>query len=259
VAVFVIVEISHALTTHIRESDKARQQLYSEAEHSNKLASIGRFAAGVAHEINNPLAIINQKAGLVQDLMEFSEDFSNKDIMEEAVGGIQGSVERCKTITHRLLGFARQTDVVTEEIDVNEILREVVEFLAKEATYNQIKIEFNLCNDVRKIWSTRGPLQQVFLNIINNAIDAIGNGGTILLSSKQINEETLQVTIVDDGPGMPKDVLAHIFEPFFTTKETGKGTGLGLSITYGLVKKLGGSIKVKSKPGKELFLELLCR
>jgi len=131
VAVFVIVEISHALTTHIRESDKARQQLYSEAEHSNKLASIGRFAAGVAHEINNPLAIINQKAGLVQDLMEFSEDFSNKDIMEEAVGGIQGSVERCKTITHRLLGFARQTDVVTEEIDVNEILREVVEFLAK--------------------------------------------------------------------------------------------------------------------------------
>jgi len=89
-----------------------------------------------------------------------------------------------------------------------------------------------------------------FLNIINNAIDAIGNGGTILLSSKQINEETLQVTIVDDGPGMPKDVLAHIFEPFFTTKETGKGTGLGLSITYGLVKKLGGSIKVKSKPGK---------
>jgi len=250
VACFVIVEISHALTNHIRVLNKKRQQLYSEAEHTDKLASIGRLAAGVAHEINNPLAIINQKAGLVEDLMEFSDDFPNKAIIVENVGGIQSSVERCKTITHRLLGFARQNDVVTEEIDVNSTLREVVEFLAKEATYNQIKIEFNLCDSVKKIWSSRGPLQQVFLNIINNAIDAIGNGGDIILSSKQINETTLQVTIVDDGPGMPAEVLPHIFEPFFTTKETGKGTGLGLSITYGLVQKLGGSIKVKSKLGK---------
>lgn len=250
VALFVIVEISYALTAHIRESDEKRQKLYSEAEHTDKLASIGRLAAGVAHEINNPLAIINQKAGLVQDFMEFSEDFENKDMMAKAVDGIQTSVERCKTITHRLLGFARQTDVVSEKINVNDTLRDVVGFLAKEATYNQIKIDFNLCPDTTEIWSSRGPLQQVFLNIINNAIDAIGHGGTIMLSSRQINEELIQVTIVDDGPGMPTEVMNHIFEPFFTTKETGKGTGLGLSITYGLVKKLGGSIKVKSKIGK---------
>ncbi len=250
VALFVIVEISYALTAHIRESDEKRQKLYSEAEHTDKLASIGRLAAGVAHEINNPLAIINQKAGLVQDFMEFSEDFDNKDMMAKAVDGIQSSVERCKTITHRLLGFARQTDVVSEEIDVNSTLRDVVGFLEKEATYNQIKIDFNLCPDTPNIHSSRGPLQQVFLNIINNAIDAIGHGGTIMLSSRQINEQLIQITIVDDGPGMPSEVLNHIFEPFFTTKETGKGTGLGLSITYGLVKKLGGSIKVKSKIGK---------
>lgn len=250
VALFVIVEISHALTAHIRESDKKRQQLYSEAEHSNKLASIGRLAAGVAHEINNPLAIINQKAGLVHDFMEFSDYFANKEDMAKAVDGIQSSVKRCKAITHRLLGFARQTDVFIEEIDVNNTIREVVEFLAKEATYNQIKIDFNLCQDVKGIMSSRGPLQQIFLNIINNAIDAIGHGGTIMLSSKQINEQIIQLTIVDDGPGMHPEVLEHIFEPFFTTKETGKGTGLGLSITYGLIQKLGGSIKVKSKIGK---------
>ncbi|HIP95280.1 MAG TPA: hypothetical protein EYH20_08095 [Leucothrix sp.] len=250
IAVFIILKISSAITNRMRDSDIKRQQLYLKAENSNKLASIGRLAAGVAHEINNPLAIINQKAGLVQDLMGFSDDFENKAVMAEAIDGIQSSVDRCKTITHRLLGFARQTDVKAERINVNKTLREVVDFLAKEATYNQIKIGFDLNEEMEDIWSDRGPLQQVFLNITNNAIDAIGHGGTIVLTSKQINPKTVKVTIGDDGPGMPPEVLKHIFEPFFTTKETGKGTGLGLSITYGLVKKLGGSISVKSKIGK---------
>jgi two-component system, NtrC family, sensor kinase len=246
VAVFISIEMSTAITNHIRDSDRKRQHLYREAENSNKLASIGRLAAGVAHEINNPLSIINQKTGLVQDFLEFSDDFTYKEAMSEVLDGIQSSVERCKTITHRLLGFARQTDVITEEIDVNETIREVVGFLAKEATYNQIRIEFNLSQDIKKILSARGPLQQVFLNITNNAIDAIGNHGKITLASRQVDQKTIQVTIEDDGPGMSQEVQRHIFEPFFTTKETGKGTGLGLSITYGLVKKLGGNIVVKS-------------
>ncbi len=249
VAVFVIFEISTAITNHLRESDERRQQLYREAEHSNKLASIGRLAAGVAHEINNPLSIINQKTGLVQDLMEFSDDFEHKETMADAHESIQNSVNRCKTITHRLLGFARQTDVQVEEIDINSIIIEVVGFLAKEATYNQIQIVFDLDESISKIMSDRGPLQQVFLNITNNAIDAIENDGKIVLVSKQVDEEIIKVIIADDGPGMPAEVQERIFEPFFTTKETGKGTGLGLSITYGLVKKLGGNIKVVSDVG----------
>ncbi len=256
VAVFVIVEISHAITAHIRESDKKRQQLYGKAAQSNKLASIGRLAAGVAHEINNPLSIINQKAGLVQDFLEFSDDFPHKNTMGDALEGIQNSVERCKTITHRLLGFARHAEVETEEVDVNDTIREVVDFLAKEATYNQIKIGFDFNHEVEKIWSSRGLLQQVFLNITNNAIDAIGTGGKIVLSSTVKDQNTIQVTIADDGPGMTPDVLKHIFEPFFTTKETGKGTGLGLSITYGLIKKLGGNINVASELGKGTTFEI---
>ncbi len=256
VSVFVILEISTAITNHLRESDNKRQRLYSEAEHTNKLASIGRLAAGVAHEINNPLSIINQKTGLVQDLMEFTDDFEHKDVMAEAHESIQNSVNRCKTITHRLLGFARQTDVQVEEIDINVVLREVVDFLAKEAMYNQIKIGFDLGEDVSKIVSDRGPLQQVFLNITNNAIDAIGDHGMITLSSTQIAPDTIQVKIIDDGPGMPEEVRKRIFEPFFTTKETGKGTGLGLSITYGLVKKLGGDIKVTTEVGKGTTFEI---
>lgn len=256
VAVVIILQISTAITSHIRESDRKRQQLYREAENSNKLASIGRLAAGVAHEINNPLSIINQKTGLVQDLMEFSGGFAHKDNMEEALVGIQKSVTRCKTITHRLLGFARHTDVLTEEIDLNDTIREVVDFLAKEATYNQIAIEFNLSPDMEKIWSDRGPLQQIFLNIINNAIDAIGSNGTITLRTRQIDQDTTLIRIMDDGPGMSSTVMEHVFEPFFTTKKTGKGTGLGLSITYGLVKKLGGDINVKSEIGKGTTFEI---
>ncbi len=250
IAVFVIVEISLAITNHLRESDKKREQFLIEAEQPNKLVSIGRLAAGVAHEINNPLAIINQKTGLVQDFMEMSEDFAHKGAMAEALDGIQDSVERCKKITHRLLGFARQAEVKTEEIDINAIVRDVVDFLAKEASYNQIRIDFDLDQDLSKIFSDRGQLQQIFLNITNNAIDAIGSDGKITLSSRQVDEESIQVKISDDGPGMSLEIQQRIFDPFFTTKETGKGTGLGLSIVYGLIKKLGGTIKVESEIGE---------
>jgi two-component system, NtrC family, sensor kinase len=256
IAFFVVFEISTAITNHLRESDRKRQQLYSEAEHSNKLASVGRLAAGVAHEINNPLSIINQKTGLVQDFMEFSGDFEHKKAMAEALEGIQSSINRCKTITHRLLGFARHTDVERVELDINNLLREVIDFLAKEATYNQIRIAFNLDQNVGKIISDRGPLQQVFLNITNNAIDAIGDHGTIILSSKQVDQQHVLIQITDDGPGMSEEVRDRIFEPFFTTKETGKGTGLGLSITYGLVRKLGGDIKVISEIGEGTTFEI---
>ncbi len=257
VAVFVIVELGEAITNHLRESDMKREQFLVEAEQPNKLASIGRLAAGVAHEINNPLAIINQKTGLVQDFMEMSDDFAYKEAMGDALDGIQNSVERCKQITHRLLGFARQTDVKkTEEVEINVVVREVVDFLAKEASYNQIRMDFDLDPDISKIYSDHGQLLQIFLNITNNAIDAIGDHGQITLSSRQLDPETIQVSIVDDGPGMSAEVKQHIFDPFFTTKETGKGTGLGLSITYGLVKKFGGTINVISEIDKGTTFEI---
>lgn len=249
-AVSVILEISSGITNHLRESDKKREQFLVEAEQPNKLVSIGRLAAGVAHEINNPLAVINQKAGLAEDFLEMTEEFVHKKALVEILGGIQNNVHRCKEITHRLLGFARQTDVKIAEIDINVIVREVVDFLAKEASYSQIKIDFDLDEDINKIVSDHGQLQQIFLNIVNNAIDAIGKNGQITLSSRQVDPDNIQVKIIDDGPGISREVQKHIFDPFFTTKETGKGTGLGLSIVYGLINKLGGKISVDSEIGK---------
>jgi two-component system NtrC family sensor kinase len=247
--------LSTMLTNRIRETDEKRQSLLTDAEHSNKLASIGRLAAGVAHEINNPLAIIDQKNGLMQDLLGLTEDFKYKEKFYASIAGIQNSVSRCKVITHRLLGFARRMDVILEKIKLNELIQEVLNFLEKEAMYSRIRMELHFQEDLPEIYCDRGQLQQIFLNIINNAIDAIGRDGLISITTR-IQEKDVIVQIKDSGPGIPQNILQHIFDPFFTTKAPGKGTGLGLSITYGLVKKLGGEITVSSEVGKGATFEI---
>lgn len=256
-AVLVALRLSRGITAYIREADIKREQFLAEAEDANKLASIGRLAAGVAHEINNPLSIINQKAGLVHDYFDITGPFEYKEPMLEALNSIQQSVVRCKTITHRLLGFARHTDVTIEEVDINNVVEETAAFLIREATYNQIRMDFQLQPGIKTIFSDKGQLQQVFLNIINNAVDAIGNNGTITLVTAEEDEQHIKVTISDTGEGMSEETRRRIFEPFFTTKETGKGTGLGLSITYGIIEKLGGRINVQSEMGEGTTFEII--
>ncbi|MDW7771793.1 MAG: ATP-binding protein [Desulfobulbaceae bacterium] len=246
----VIFQVVNMLTERLKEEEKKKRALLSEAEHTSKLASIGRLAAGVAHEINNPLAVISQNAGLVSDLIEISDSFENRDRFIASINGIQNAVDRCKKITHRLLGFARRMDITLENIDINDLLREVLGFLEKEALYSHIIIDLQLKENLPLIVSDRGQLQQIFLNILNNGIDAIGMDGKLTVRSRVVLDGMIQVAIEDTGPGMPPEVMKHIFDPFFTTKDPDKGTGLGLSITYGLVKKLGGKIDVISEVGK---------
>jgi two-component system NtrC family sensor kinase len=235
------------IVNRIRDTEKAREEAITHSEHSAKLASIGRLATGVAHEINNPLAIINEKAGLIKDLFEMYPESSGcqKEFLP-LVNAISESVGRCRTITHRLLGFARRMEISIEPIDVNEVMREVVGFLERELAVRSIRLELNLDESIPQIESDRGLLQQVFLNIANNAIDAVKDGGEIIVSTMSDAEGGLKIVIRDDGAGIPKDVLKHIFEPFFTTKEKGKGTGLGLSLSYGIIQRLGGTIEVDS-------------
>ena len=155
-----------------------------------------------------------------------------------------------KTSVKDLLGFSRRIDVSFEFINLNDIIKEVIEFLEKEILYRNIQLELHLSEDLPEILSDKGQLQQVFLNILNNAIDAIGKGGMIEVVTRIKDEHTLQVLFNDNGPGIPKEIMTHIFEPFFTTKEKGKGTGLGLSISYGIIQKLGGTILVQSEVNK---------
>lgn len=246
-----IFPIAAFLITAIRRTEETREAVLAECEHANKLTSIGRLAAGIAHEINNPLAIINEKAGLMKDLLQVTDDFKYKDKFYMNIDSIENAIKRSKTITHRLLGFARRMDVKLEPVQVNTVITEVIDFLSKEAADNDIRIEQELQPDLPRIQSDHGQMQQIFLNIVDNAIDAVDRGGLIRITSRKTADKSVRVDIHDNGPGIPPEVLKQIFEPFFTTKKSAEkqGTGLGLSITYGLVKKLGGKIAVSSEVG----------
>jgi len=240
---------SSYLVSRIREADLRQAKALHHIQYTNKMASIGRLAAGVAHEINNPLAIINEKAGLAKDLIALSNGFPQKDKFAKLIDSILMSVSRCSTITHRLLGFAKRMDIKTETIDLEYLIREVLGFVEKEAAYRNIAIDIQSEKNLPSIESDRGQLQQVFLNIINNAIDELEGGGQIDIALRTKEDEMVEATISDNGRGIPEEHLQHIFEPFFTTKKE-YGTGLGLSITYGIMEKLGGSVGVRSKVGK---------
>lgn len=217
---------------------------------AEKLASLGRIAAGVAHEINNPLAIINEKAGLMEDLLAMSDDFEQKQRITAQIEGITGSVNRCRTITHRLLGFARRMDITIEPLNLNEAIQETIEFLKSDILAKSVRLDLNFAEDLPEIRSDRIQLEQVFLNLIKNAVDAFAAGGEIAITTSRKDEASVQVFISDNGSGIPKDKLNHIFEPFFTTKERGKGTGLGLFVSHAILRKLGCRIQVQSEVGK---------
>ena len=225
--IVITLKLSNNLVKNIREADEKRESAFRELEHTQKLSSIGRLAAGVAHEINNPLAIINEKAGLMKDLVAQGTAFHQKEKFLNLTDSILKSVERCKTITHRLLGFARRMEMKVEALDLNEVVLEVLGFLEKETLYRNIETRLHLAEDLPKIPSDRGQLSQVFLNILTNAIASIEGRGYITITTWQENEDTIGISIQDNGCGMSEETLQHIFEPFFTTKY-GYGTGLGL-------------------------------
>jgi signal transduction histidine kinase len=238
--VLVILAGASYMVNRIREADTQRMALLHNVEYTAKMASIGRLAAGVAHEINNPLAIINQKAGLMKDILAQNESI---------VDPILGSVDRCARITRRLLRFAKHIDIHPEPIRLELLVREVLGFLEKEADYRNLEISVDVQEGVPLIQSDRNRLQQVFLNIINNAFAAVEDGGRINIFIAREGDNHVSVTVRDNGVGIPEEMRRQIFEPFFTTKKK-EGTGLGLSITYGLVEKLGGKITVDSQVGE---------
>lgn len=250
VIMIVILRSTFYMVRRIEISDLKQAKVLHNIQYTNKMASIGRLAAGVAHEINNPLAIINEKAGLLKDLATIKESTDLKDKVLQVVDSILKSVERCSTITHRLLGFAKRMDINSEVIDLELLLNEVSGFVEKEAILKDIAIYYNLDKNLPSIESDRGQLQQVFLNVLTNAFYAVKEKeGKIEISAKLEKDNRVHVTIADNGVGIPKENLDNIFEPFYTTK--GKyGTGLGLSITYGIIQKLGGEIKVQSQVGE---------
>ena len=232
-----------------RLADKEKEMMSQQVIETGKLASIGELAAGIAHEINNPVAIMVEEAGWIQDLLE-EEDFQDGENLKEfhrALRQINTQGRRCKDITHKLLSFARKTDSRLQEIDINELLEEVVYLSSQRAKYSNITFNTHFEKELPILHASETELQQVLLNIVNNALDAMEkSGGEISITSRR-NQNQVVISMTDNGPGIAEANLARIFDPFFTTKPVGKGTGLGLSICYGIINKMGGRIEVQSQ------------
>jgi two-component system NtrC family sensor kinase len=248
------VFVTKSMIGQLIEADRQKALLDANLVQSSKMAALGKLAAGIAHEVNNPLAVIKEKVGWLRDLLS-EEDITkseNYEEFEDAVRKIDIHVDRAKKVTHRLLGFARRMEPIQEKVDINKLLDETIDFLRNEAHYRNIAINTEYSPDLPPVVSDTAQLQQVFLNLINNAIDAIGKDGEIQVVTSANPQEgrDVVVTIHDSGPGIPTEVLNRIFDPFFTTKEVGKGTGLGLSISYSIIEKLGGRLLVASQEGQ---------
>ena len=230
--------------------DREKEMMNRQVIETGKLASIGELAAGIAHEINNPVAIMVEEAGWIEDLLE-EEDLKQAENLEEfqrSLKQIHTQGIRCKEITHKLLSFARKTDSRIQNIDVNELIQEVVELSGQKAKYEKVRMNVHPGQGLPLITASHTEVQQVLLNLINNALYALekkADLGHIDIYTRQENGDVV-IEVADDGPGIPAANLARIFDPFFTTKPVGKGTGLGLSICYGIIKKMGGDIDVRS-------------
>jgi len=226
------------------------QQLQEMLAHASKLASIGELAAGVAHEINNPLAIIMATSGVIRDMLnpEFELDHSPEAICKE-LSIIDTAANRAKGITRKLQDMGKNRVPCSIHCDVNALVDEVLNRLKKvEFKSKHIELVTNYSPDLPQILAEPDPLRQVFGNILINASDAIADKGTITVSTAT-KEGMIAITITDTGKGIPSENLQRIFNPFYTTKGGGKGTGLGLSIAASIVKYLGGTIKVNSIQG----------
>jgi signal transduction histidine kinase len=248
----VVLAVPTYLVSRIRAADRTRVAALHQVEYANKMASIGRLAAGVAHEINNPLAIINEKAGLVKDLLLLQQEDSAalRPKLLAQIDSIQAAVKRCATIIRRLLSFARKSDATFDTVDLKSVIESVIGFLGKEAEYRGIATRIDIAPNIPSFPSDRGKLEQIFLNLVNNAFAAMADGGHLTFQGRRLSEDRVQVAVIDDGCGISPEDLKHVFEPFFSTRTKQGGTGLGLSITYGLAQEIGGSIDVESQVGK---------
>jgi signal transduction histidine kinase len=248
-------KIKQAYDKVVREEEKVREaefrkKMRQQMATTEKLASLGTLAAGVAHEINNPLAIINESAGWLKLILNRQEmaQMPRKQDFEMALNKIETGVDRAKRITHQLLGFAKKDDSVLVEIDLGDLADEAVQLVHREATNKDIEIVQEIKPDIGTIWSDPYQLRQVLINLLNNAIHATGSRGRITIIIEALNGE-INLIVQDNGQGIPKENLDKIFEPFFSTKSPGKGTGLGLFVTRGIVEKLCGTIEVESRLG----------
>ncbi|RMG69270.1 MAG: HAMP domain-containing protein, partial [Nitrospirae bacterium] len=237
-------ELEQEVAKKTEEIKKGQEQLV----HTEKLASLGRMAAGVAHELNSPLTGIVTFAHLMLKRLPPENKMDREDlevIIEQA--------ERCSKIIKGLLGFSRALPSEKTDVNINNVISHTVGIVRNQAKFHNVKIKTELTPNLPDIRGDASQLEQVFMNLLINAADAMNDRGSITIATRITNvdgNDYVEIEFTDTGPGIPEEYMDRLFEPFFTTKPPGKGTGLGLSVSHGIVKKHGGHIRVKSTPGK---------
>jgi two-component system NtrC family sensor kinase len=217
------------------------QHTQQELLQKEKLASMGQLAAGIAHEINNPLGTIL----LFSDVMY--KEAEKDDPRRDDLNMIISETKRCQLIVANLLNFARQQDVLAQQTDVHLLMDKMIKGFEQQPTFKDIEVIREYSPDLPLIQADPGQLQQVFINLITNAAEAMEDEGTLTISTRSVDDQNVEIKFTDSGSGIPKEDLHKIFAPFYTTKVLGKGTGLGLSIVYGIIKMHRGQITVQSK------------
>lgn len=247
--------VMNRIDTLERESAALNEHLVE----AGKLKALGEMAAGIAHEINNPVAIMMEEAGWVEDVLVDMPKDGNTEEIAASIGKIRVQGARCRTITHKLLGFARKSDDPDQAVDIASLLREMVALTNEKARTAGVSISVDIPTKLEPVIATPSALQQVFLNLFNNAVDAMeAQGGTLHVhATAGESPHSVHVAVSDTGMGIPPKVLKKIFDPFFTTKPAGKGTGLGLSICFNIVQGLGGHIRIDSEEGKGTTFHIL--
>lgn len=244
---FVIRSLARQIATAHEQECFLDQQLVQ----SQKLAAVGELSAGIAHEINNPLAIIAQEIEWARFQFEGKPpEGPQLEEARESLNEIAVQVDRCREITHKLLDFARKRDPLIQGTDLNKLIEDMAKLVEKESLQKGIPIVREYRQDLPTIFTDPPLLRQVILNLLNNAVYAIQGRGTITIKTRIPENGLVEMIISDTGVGIRKEDLGKVFNPFFTTKPPGKGTGLGLSICHSIIVRLGGRISVESEPGK---------
>ncbi|MBW1701822.1 MAG: cache domain-containing protein [Deltaproteobacteria bacterium] len=244
-----ITELSEAfndMVSSVKERDeKLRQRAQEEIMKSERLAMVGQLAAGVAHEINNPLG------GILLFSRLLLQKAPSEGLFKENLERIEKDAKRCQKIVQGLLDFAREHESKMEPLELSDVMEKVVNLFENQALFHNIEIIRNYQSDLPVIFADSAQLQQVFVNILLNAADAMGGKGVLTINTRSSGiNDYVEASFSDTGNGIPPDQLDRVFEPFFTTKEIGQGTGLGLSISYGIIQSHGGTIKVSSQVGR---------
>jgi len=232
------------MSKSLKDRDERLQKLHEQLMSSAKLSALGQMAAGVAHEINNPLGGILLYSNLV--LEDIPEEGTARDNMKKIIN----QTNRCKTIVQGLLDFARKPTGKMAPLQINDVIRAALDLIKDQSVFHGVRVDARLAENIPDIEGDTSSLEQVFLNLFINAGDAMKEKGGELKITTELSGERILVRISDTGQGIEREYLPHIFEPFFTTKGPGQGTGLGLSIAYGVIRSHNGTIDAESTPGK---------